>query len=47
MSDKVTKVQIGEGITVIGSAAFCKTNITSVTLPSTIKEIQQNAFKGC
>lgn len=47
MSDKITNVQIGEGITVIGSAAFCKTNITSVTLPSTIKEIQQVAFEGC
>lgn len=47
LSDKVTNVQIGEGITVIGSAAFCNTNITSVTLPSTIKEIQQSAFSGC
>ncbi len=43
----ITKVVIGEGITAISSALFAHTSITSVTLPSTIKNLDQIAFTGC
>ena len=45
--EKITKIVVGEGITTIGSAAFARTAITSITLPSTIKEVDQIAFLGC
>lgn len=35
------------GITDIYRPAFCKTNITSVTLPSSVKSIGLNAFGNC
>ena len=46
-ADKITKVVIGEGVTYIGSCAFAETKITSVTLPSSMKEIGQLAFAYC
>ena len=45
--DKITKVVIGEGVTYIGSNAFAETKITSVTLPSSIKKLANEAFAHC
>lgn len=43
----VTGVIISEGITTIGAYAFNKSNIKSVTIPSTVKEIPEGAFFSC
>jgi len=41
-------VQIPEGITTIGYAAFRKCHwVTSVTMPETVTAIEDNAFEGC
>ena len=45
---KLTKVVIGEGVTSIGSSAFEKQySLTSMSIPSTVTYIGENAFKGC
>ncbi len=45
---QITEVVISEGITVIGSEAFCGCeNLTRVTLPSTLKTIKDGAFWYC
>lgn len=48
LKDKITKVEIGEGITEIGARDFegCL-NLTQVTLPSTLRRIRAYAFKNC
>jgi len=48
LSDLVTKIVIGEGITRIGAwnFAWCG-KVTEIVLPSTLKEIGYSAFKGC
>ena len=48
LSDLVTKIVIGEGITRIGAwnFAWCG-NLTEIVLPSTLQEIGYSAFKGC
>ncbi len=43
----ITSVTIPEGIEKINGQAFCGTLITSIELPSTLKEIGFYAFEGC
>ena len=46
-SDAVRKVTIPEGVETIGYQAFCScSNLTEITLPSTIKNIESEAFEG-
>lgn len=47
-SDKVIDVVIPEGIEFIGKSAYrnCR-NLQSLTLPKTLSEINDEAFKGC
>lgn len=47
-NDKVIDVMIPEGIEVIGKSAYrnCR-NLQSLTLPKTLSEISDEAFKGC
>ncbi len=45
--EKYTKVVISEGIEVISKYAFVTTTVEKVQLPSTVKEIQNNAFYNC
>lgn len=45
--DEITRVVVGEGITVLNNYAFYNcSNIRSVRLPSTLKEIAYGAFQG-
>ncbi len=45
--DEITGVVIGEGITTVGASAFYScTLMSSVSLPSTITDIGDNAFRG-
>ena len=45
---KFTKVVVGEGITSLGTNAFCEcANITDVELPSTLNKMWMNAFALC
>ena len=45
--DQITRVVVGEGITVLNNYAFYNcANIRSVRLPSTLKEIAYGAFQG-
>ncbi len=47
LRNKITRVVIGEGVTDVGIAAFYKcVNLTSVSLPSTLTEIKEEAFKS-
>ena len=48
LSDLVTKIVIGEGITRIGAwnFAWCG-KVTEIVFPSTLQEIGYSAFKGC
>ena len=48
-SGSITSVAIGEGVTSVGSYAFCGfyENIVSVSLPSTLKRIGEQAFARC
>ena len=44
---KITQINLSEGITVIGSYAFCRlTNLESCEIPASIIEIKNNAFSG-
>ena len=43
----ITNVVIGEGITTLDSALLAHTSITSITLPSSVKELGQLVFAGC
>ncbi len=46
--DEITEVEIGSGITGIGSSVFYQTsNLTTVTIPATLVSIGQNAFDNC
>ncbi len=45
--EKYAKVVISEGIEVISKYAFATTTVEKVQLPSTVKEIQNNAFYNC
>lgn len=45
-NDKSSAVVIPEGVETIGSGAFNGSDVSSVTLPSTLKEIEENAFKN-
>lgn len=48
LNEKVTSIIIGEGITRIDAWTFgYYDRLTSLTLPSTLKEIGYSAFKGC
>ncbi len=40
-------VHFSEGLTTIGSSAFSHTGLTSVVMPSTLKEIGSSAFSRC
>jgi len=46
--EEITSVNIGEGITTVGSYAFknCK-NLKSVTIPNSVTEIKSGSFYGC
>ena len=47
-STKITTLEIGEGITSIGSGAFAGlVNLDTVIFPSTIQSIESDAFIGC
>lgn len=47
-ADKITAVEIGDGITQIGNQAFRKlTKVTSVDFPSSVISIGTNALSGC
>lgn len=46
-NDKITKAEVGEGITTIARSCFSGSKITSITLPSTIKTIHECAFYNC
>ena len=43
----VTEIVVPEGVTSVGTVFSSKTNITKVTLPSTILEVGQGCFQGC
>lgn len=45
--DEVTGIVIPEGVTSIGNICYFCSNITSVSLPSSLKLISNNAFNGC
>ena len=44
--DKVQNQVVPEGIEVLGSLAFYNCGLTEITLPSTLKEIGENCFRG-
>ncbi len=44
---KLTSVVIPEGVQSIGKAAFRNSGITKITLPSTLTDIEENAFQYC
>ncbi len=43
----ITNIEVGEGIETLDSAVFAGTSITSITLPSSVKEIGQLVFARC
>ena len=45
--DQLTAVEIGEGVTSIGSSAFSGCALTSVTIPEGVTSIDDYAFYGC
>lgn len=44
---ELSEVIIPEGVTTIGIQAFASTNLTEVTIPSTVTEIMNMAFNNC
>ncbi len=42
--EAITNIEIDEGITHIGSLAFCSTKVSYVVIPSTVETIGENAF---
>ena len=44
---KTTDIVIPDGVTSIGNRAFYYSNITSVTIPASVKNIGYTAFDGC
>ena len=44
---KLTSVVIPEGVQSIGKAVFRNSGITKITLPSTLTDIEENAFQYC
>ena len=42
----IKKINLNEGLEKIGDSAFKDTKITSITIPSSVKEIGNNAFAG-
>ena len=47
MCSGLTKVVIPGTVTAIGEYAFFQTNLTTVTIPNSIKTIEKDAFYGC
>ena len=46
--NSIKKITINEGITIIGSYSFASmTVIKSITLPSSVTKVKNNAFEGC
>ena len=43
----LTTVTLNEGLTTLGTSAFADTAITSITIPSTLDFIGNQAFAGC
>ena len=41
------KIQIPEGVEIIGADAFNRSHITSVILPSSLRKIEKSAFSNC
>ena len=44
---KLTTVTLGEGVVVVGTAFQACTSLKSISIPSTVRSISQNAFAGC
>lgn len=44
---EITNVTISDGVTSIGSYAFCYCSVESITLPSGLKHIGSSAFSNC
>ncbi|MBQ6034389.1 MAG: leucine-rich repeat domain-containing protein, partial [Ruminococcus sp.] len=48
LKNQLTAVEIGEGITTVGTFAFSNcVKITSIKFPSTLKELEMNCFQEC
>ena len=48
IKDVITKIVIGEGVTKIGNEAFLDcSNVSNLSLPSTLTSIGKNAFSNC
>ncbi len=47
LTKAITSVDIAEGITTLGDYAFADVQLTTIKLPSTLKEIGMGAFFGC
>ena len=44
---ELENIVIPEGVTELGNSAFLNSKIKSISLPSTLKSIEKNAFSGC
>ncbi len=48
LSDKITAVSLGEGLTSVGKLAFYNcASLKAISIPDTVKEIDDKAFYGC
>lgn len=47
VSDSITSVKLPTGLLSIGSFAFQRSKISSITIPATVKNIGEGAFYGC
>ena len=45
--ESINSVVIAEGVTSIGSNAFCNTAITQITIPASLTSLSSSAFMGC
>ena len=45
--NQLSSVELPEGIQTLGIAAFCRTAVTSVTLPDSITSLKEGLFFGC